>query len=83
MISPVLLPVYVGVSTNFVMELIKCAYCLKVQILSQWGPIAATVAGALVLVLSECYFISPLFIQSATHSQNRNILESEAFVATF
>lgn len=59
MISPVLLPVYVCVSTNFVMELIKCAYCLKVQILSQWGPIAAPVERALVLVLSECYLLSP------------------------
>lgn len=38
------------------MELIKCAYCLKVQLLSQWGPIAAPVEGAAGLVLSECYF---------------------------
>lgn len=51
MISCILWPLYVGVSTNFLMELIKCAYCLKTQIFSQWGPMAATMERALMLVL--------------------------------
>lgn len=58
MTSPVLSPLYVCVSTNFVMAVIKCAYCLKLQILSQWGPFAAPVAGALMLVLPEFYLLN-------------------------
>lgn len=34
----------------------KISHCSKVQIFSQWEPIAATIEGALMLVRCECYF---------------------------
>lgn len=70
-ISPVLLPLYVCVSTNFVMELVKRADCFKVQTLPLWG--------ALLGVIS---YISHLNMFCNT-TLKINIFHTEAFASTF
>lgn len=82
MISPVLWPLYVCVCTNFVMELIKCSHCSKVQIFAQLEPIAAAIERALMLVLSECYFYLFHFHTYCSTIHKIVLFDSIAYVAT-